>query len=202
MGWKKCHSIHSMDERSIHSIHSFHSFHSFHWLRSKGSSSSTGSNSPTLPRFPRFPRFPTRSTLSTPSTPSLAPRCASRWPPAPRPRDARAAHARSAYLAAPLRLYVDSDANTSLQNAHGHTFSSSLSDGSTFYLTASPHSHGRFLDVRRREAAGNPHARLVLRVRDHLPLRGLEVGEERRERVDGVALGERSPRGVPRARGA
>lgn len=196
MGWKKRHSIHSMDE---HSIHSFHSPHSL------GSSSSTGSNSQTLPRFPRFPRFPTRSTLSTPSTPStpsLAPRCASRWPPAPRPRDARAARARSAYLTAPLRLYVDSDANTSLQNEHGHTFSSSLSDGSTFYLTASPHSHGRFLDVRRREAAGNPHARLVFRVRDHLPRRGLEVGEERRERVDGMALGERSPRGVPRARGA
>lgn len=199
MGWKECHSIHSMDEHSIHSFHSLHSLHSM------GSSSSTGSNSQTLPRFPRFPRFPTRSTLSTPSTPStpsLAPRCASRWPPAPRPRDARAARARSAYLTAPLRLYVDSDANTSLQNEHGHTFSSSLSDGSTFYLTASPHSHGRFLDVRRREAAGNPHARLVFRVRDHLPRRGLEVGEERRERVDGMALGERSPRGVPRARGA
>ena len=201
MGWKKRHSIHSMDEHSIHSMDE-HSIHSIHSIHSLGSSSSTGSNSQTLPRFPRFPTPSTPSTLSTRSTPSLAPRCASRWPPAPCPRDARAARARSAYLTAPLRLYVDSDANTSLQNEHGHTFSSSLSDGSTFYLTASPHSHGRFLDVRRREAAGNPHARLVFRVRDHLPRRGLEIGEERREHVDGMALGERSPRGVPRARGA
>ena len=69
-------------------------------------------------------------------------------------------------------------------------------------LTPSPHPHGRLLDVRRREAAGNPHARRVFRRRGHLPARRLEVGEQRGQRVDGVALGERSPRGIPRARGA
>ena len=98
-------------------------FRSIRWM---GSACSKGSNSL---------RSPTPSTPSTPSTPwrlSPAPRCASRWPPAPHPRDVRAADARSPYLAALPRLYVDFDANTSLQNEHGHTFSSSLSDGSTY----------------------------------------------------------------------
>lgn len=90
-------------------FHSVHSGSSPHWPSSNGSKSSTL------------------------STPGLSPHCAARSPPAPRPRDARAADARPAYLAAPPRRYVDSDANTSLQNEHGHTFSRSLSDGSTFY---------------------------------------------------------------------
>lgn len=69
-------------------------------------------------------------------------------------------------------------------------------------LDRSARAHWRLVDVRRRETARNPHARRVFRARDRVALRRLEVGEQRRQRIDGVALGERSPRGVPQTRGA
>lgn len=87
--------------------------------------------------------------------------------------------------------HVDSLTYTSLQNEQGHTCSRSLSEGTDFYVWREEQTDLGLVEVRRGEAARDPDVRDVLRGGGGVLLDGLQVGEERRVDVDGVALGLR-----------
>lgn len=84
--------------------------------------------------------------------------------------------------------HVDSLTYTSLQSEQGHTCSRSLSEGTDFYVWREKQPDLALVEVRRGEAARDPDVRDVLRGGGGVLLDGLQVGEERREDVDGVTL--------------